>query len=104
MILIDSRSKMEEENPLFNESKSYSAIWFSIIAIGVVVRGIIWGVKEFDKTSIEDAKRECIGYVITYYHYIENVKISEYAYSDYMEFSQRLLRKCLAKKGYSLGY
>jgi len=86
------------------KANQITAIGVSIIALGVVAGGITWGVKEFDKTSKQNAKRECMGKGSSYYYYLEMVKDRGYSYSDYMQGAQDLLEKCLAKKGYSLGY
>ena len=86
------------------KANQITAIGVSIIALGVVAGGITWGVKEFDKTSKQNAKRECMGKGSSYYYYLEKVKSEGYSYSDYMDGAQSLLRKCLAKKGYSLSY
>ena len=90
------------------DTNKVTAISVSILAIGVVVGGINWGVKEFDKYKKGSARRECMGYGSKYKTYMDIATSRAYSQplisSKALDEAQKELNKCLAEKGYSLSY
>ena len=90
------------------KSNQITAIGVSIIPIGVVVGGINWGVKEYDKFKKEGVRSSCMGYGSKYKMYMNIANERTYSEplisSEALKEAQKSLNNCLAEKGYSLSY